>query len=61
MDIKATLQKLLISLVLSPIVFYVFYGLANLMGASYKLSHGESFIIWVLMAILINLSMTKKN
>ena len=61
MDYKATIQKLLISLIVSPIVFYLFYGIASLAGAAYAISNGETFIIWVLMAILVNLSMTKKE
>jgi len=56
-----TLKKLFISLILSPIIFYIFYGIASLAGASYEMSHGDVFIVWVLMAILINMSMTQKE
>jgi len=61
MDYKKSISRLIISLVLSPVVFYIVYGLAKLAGANYTMTDGEAFIIWVLMAILINLSMTKKS
>jgi hypothetical protein len=61
MDYKKTISRLLISLILSPIVVYIFIWLAKLAGSTYDMSHGETFIIWLLMAIVINLSITKKN
>ena len=57
MDFKKTITRLVLCLVLSPIVF----GIAKLAGANYEISHGDSFIVWVLMAILINLSITNKS
>jgi len=60
MDYKASAIKLLISLILSPIVVYIVLGLAGLAGSSYQMTNGETFIIWLLMAIVINLSLTKK-
>ncbi len=61
MDYKATITKILICLLVSPIVVYIFIGLASLAGSTYEMTNGETFIIWVLMAILINLSWTKKS
>ena len=49
-----TLLKLIISLVLSPIAIFAVLMGAKLSGASYEMSHGETFIVWILMAILIN-------
>jgi hypothetical protein len=55
-----TLLNLIISLILSPIVIYVVLLVAKFSGASYEMSHGETFIVWILMAILIN-NCNKKN
>jgi len=54
------LINLIISLVLSPIVIYAVLLIAKFSGAAYEMSHGETFIVWILMAILIN-SCLKKN
>ena len=61
MDYKKTIVHLLISLLLSPIIVYVILGLAKAAGSTYTMTHGETFIIWLLMAIVINLSLTKKE
>ena len=61
MDFKKTALNLFISLILSPVITYLFLMIAGLFGSSYEMSHGETFIIWVLMAILINLSIVKKE
>lgn len=61
MDFKKTITRLIISLVVSPIVYYVVLWIAKLSGASYDITHGEAFIIWLLMAIVINLSITDKS
>lgn len=61
MDYKKSLIRLLISLVLSPVVVYIVLLSAKAAGATYEMTHGESFIIWLLMAIVINLSITKKD
>lgn len=61
MDIKKTLTKLGISLVASPIVVYVILFIARAAGSSYEMSHGETWMIWLLMAIVINLSLTSKE
>ena len=61
MDYKKSIIKLLISLFLSPVVVYIVLFSAKAAGASYEMTHGETFIIWLLMAIVINLSLTKKE
>jgi len=61
MDIKKTIVRLLIALVLSPIVIYIVLTAAKLVGSTYEMTNGETFIIWLLMAITINLSMVDKT
>lgn len=61
MDYKQTAINLLVSLILSPIIVYIFLFIARIFGSTYEMTHGESFIIWVLMAILINQSMVRKE
>ena len=48
------LINLIISLIISTIVIYGINIIAGFAGAVYSFSHGETFIIWILMAILIN-------
>ena len=48
------LRDLLISLVASTIIIYAINIVAGFAGAVYVFSHGETFIIWILMAILVN-------
>ncbi len=61
MDIKKTIINLLVSLILSPIIIYIILTIARLSGADYDMTHGETWIIWVLMAILIKMSIEKKG
>ncbi len=61
MDIKKSILYLLISLILSPIVVYIILFAAKAAGSTYEMTHGETFIIWLLMAIVINLSIQKKE
>ncbi len=61
MDIKKSIINLLICLLLSPVVIYIILGAARLAGSSYEMTNGETWIIWLLMAIVINLSITKKE
>ncbi len=61
MNVKCTIIKFLISLILSPIVVYAVLIIAKLFGATYELTHGESYIIWLLMAILISSSVCWKK
>ena len=53
MDIKKGLFKLIVSLAISPLIVYIILTIARLSGADYEMSHGDAFIIWLLMAILI--------
>jgi len=55
-SIKCALLKLAGSLILSTIVVYVVLTIAKAFrqGESYGMSSGESFIVWILMAILIS-------
>ena len=48
------LIKLLISLAISTVIIYVINIIAGFGGADYTFTHGETFIIWILMAILVN-------
>ena len=61
MKLKFDIKQFLISLVVSPVVFYVVVGIAKIFGASYRMSHGEAFIIWLLLAILIKISFINKK
>jgi hypothetical protein len=60
MDYKKSIINLLICLILSPIVIYLILGAASLAGSTYEMTNGETWIIWLLMAIVINLSIEKK-
>ena len=53
------LKNLIISLILSPIIIYIVLLVAKISGAAYEMSHGDTFIIWLLMAILINNCLSK--
>ena len=48
------LTKLLVSLVISTIIIYSINIVAGFAGADYSFTNGEAFIIWILMAILVN-------
>lgn len=61
MDFKKSIVNLLVSLILSPIIVYIILGLAGLAGSTYEMTHGETFVIWLLMAIVIRLSITDKS
>ncbi len=61
MDYKKSLGRLFISLLVSPIIVYLFIGAAKLAGSTYDMTDGETFIIWLLMAITINLSCSDKK
>jgi len=54
MRFLCALKYLLISLVISTIIIYGLNILAGFAGADYSFTNGESFIIWILMAILVN-------
>ena len=61
MDIKKTVINLLVALILSPIIIYIVLTIAGLAGSDYEMTHGETWIIWILMAILIKMSIEKKS
>jgi hypothetical protein len=61
MDYKKTLINLAISLLLSPIVVYIVLFMAKAAGSTYEMTHGETFIIWLLMALVIGQSMVRKG
>ncbi|NER09994.1 hypothetical protein SAMN06265375_101478 [Muriicola jejuensis] len=61
MDYKKTLINLAISLLLSPIVVYIVLFMAKAAGSTYEMTHGETFIIWLLMALVIGQSMVRKS
>ena len=48
------LKNLAISLVVSTIIIYAINIIAGFSGADYSFSNGEVFVIWILMAILVN-------
>ena len=54
MKYLSALKDLLISLVISTVIIYGLNIAAGFAGADYSFTNGEAFIIWILMAILIN-------
>ena len=54
MRIVNGLINLIVSLVVSTIIIYGINIIAGFAGADYVFSHGETFMIWILMAILVN-------
>ncbi len=48
------LTNLIISLVVSTIIIYAINLIAGFAGADYTFSNGEVFVMWILMAILVN-------
>tara|TARA_B100000282_G_scaffold227177_1_gene169853 strand:- start:546 stop:725 length:180 start_codon:yes stop_codon:yes gene_type:complete len=48
------LINLIISLIVSTIIIYGITIIAGFAVADYSFSNGETFIIWILMAILVN-------
>ena len=61
MNIKCTMLKLFGSLILSPIIVYVVLVVARTFGADYDMSHGETWVVWLLMAILISQCLSCKK
>jgi ABC-type glycerol-3-phosphate transport system permease component len=54
MKYLCALKNLLISLVVSTVIIYAINIIAGFAGADYTFTHGETFVIWILMAILVN-------
>ena len=48
------LIDLIVSLVVSSIIIYSINFIAGFAGADYSFSNGEVFVMWILMAILVN-------
>ena len=48
------LIHLIISLIVSTIIIYAINFAAGVAGADYSFTHGEIFVVWILMAILVN-------
>ena len=48
------LINLIISLIISTIIIYTINIIAGFAGADYSFTNGEVFVIWILMAILVN-------
>ena len=61
MDFKKSILNLLLYLLLSPVIIYIILVLARLAGSTYEMTNGETFIIWLLMAIVIKLAIVKKD
>ena len=53
------LINLIISLIISTIIIYAINFVAGFAGADYSFTNGEVFIIWILMAILVNNCLSK--
>ena len=48
------LINLFVSLVASTVIIYAINIVAGFAGADYSFTNGEVFVIWILMAILLN-------
>ena len=46
--------NLIISLIVSTIIIYSINIISGFAGADYSFTNGEVFVIWILMAILVN-------
>jgi ABC-type glycerol-3-phosphate transport system permease component len=46
--------NLITSLIVSTIIIYAINFVAGFAGADYSFSNGEVFVMWILMAILVN-------
>jgi len=51
--------NLIVSLLASTIIIYAINFVAGFAGADYSFTNGEAFVIWILMAILVNNSFNK--
>ena len=54
MKYLCALRDLIISLIASTFIIYGLNIVAGFAGADYSFTNGEAFIIWILMAILVN-------
>ena len=53
---KEVLHRILVSILISTIGLYTLIFSAKYFGAEYNITHGEYFIIWSLLSILVLLS-----
>ena len=54
MNYLSGLLNLVTSLVISTIIIYAINFVAGFAGADYSFTNGEVFVMWILMAILVN-------
>ena len=54
MNYLSGLINLVSSLVISTIIIYAINFIAGFAGADYSFTNGEVFVMWILMAILVN-------
>ena len=54
MKYLCALKNLITSLVISTVIIYGLNIIAGFAGADYIFTNGEVFVIWILMAILVN-------
>ena len=54
MNYVSGLINLVISLIISTIIIYAINFAAGFAGADYSFTNGEVFVMWILMAILVN-------
>ena len=54
MNYSSGLINLVTSLVISTIIIYAINFIAGFAGADYSFTNGEVFVMWILMAILVN-------
>ena len=54
MNYLCAVRDLAISLIVSTIIIYGLNIIAGFAGADYTFTNGEAFMIWILMAILVN-------
>ena len=59
MNYLSGLINLLFCLVVSTIIIYAINFVAGFAGADYSFTNGEVFVMWILMAILVNSSFKK--
>ena len=59
MKFVSGIVSLIISLFISTLIIYGINIAAGFAGADYSFSHGETFVIWILMAILVQNSFKK--
>ncbi|WP_440923484.1 hypothetical protein [Candidatus Pelagibacter sp.] len=54
MNYLSGLINLVTSLVISTVIIYAINFIAGFAGADYSFTNGEVFVMWILMAILVN-------